>query len=207
MTKIVLLDYDVTLVDSLRAFFRRYNMTRVLYGMREVTWGEFMDGYRNDTLGPRGRSSAEFWDLFLRLYEVVVEEDYQTRPFDEVPRVLSELRDMGVRLVLLTGRKCSVSRMSWELGLVGLLRYFDLVLTGVSLSGGWRTDKGRLIGLALKVLGASRDEALFVGDYVLDVMGGKEAGVRTLQILRRGVYEVRHSDDVIYSLEGVFQYL
>jgi putative hydrolase of the HAD superfamily len=104
------------------------------------------------------------------------------RPYPEVPGVLAELGGLGVARVVVS---------NWDVSLRGVLDDTGLapLLDGLVISaevGAAKPDPA-IFERALEVAGASRGEALHVGDTVdVDVAGALAAGLRAVHLDRSG---------------------
>jgi len=108
--------------------------------------------------------------------------------WEEVPEgvgpALRRLRGAGLRLAVVSNSNGTVRRLLERLGFLDL---FEEVLDS-AVEGVEKPDP-RIFHLALQRLGASPQEALFVGDlYHVDVVGGRAAGVRVVLVDEAGLY-------------------
>jgi putative hydrolase of the HAD superfamily len=100
--------------------------------------------------------------------------------FDEVSHVLGELRQLGIRLVVVS---------NWDVSLPGVLRELGLTrcLDGVvtSAGAGVRKPEPEIFERALALVEVGPEEALHVGDSPEeDVAGARAAGIRAVLVLR-----------------------
>jgi putative hydrolase of the HAD superfamily len=105
--------------------------------------------------------------------------------YDEVPGVLTALRELGLRLVV-----CS----NWDWDLVeavdeaGLAASFDALVSSAWV--GARKPHPRIYARALDEAGVAPSAAVFVGDtWGPDVAGPREAGLRAVYLRRRGHWD------------------
>jgi putative hydrolase of the HAD superfamily len=104
------------------------------------------------------------------------------RPFAEVPDVLREARERGVRLVVVSNWDVSLHDVLDATGLAPLL---DGVVTSAEL-GSAKPD-GAIFARGLALAGVAAAEALHVGDSVEhDVAGALAAGIEPLLVVRDG---------------------
>lgn len=129
-------------------------------------------GARLGAIPPPEEAEEEYWREVLEI----------VRPYPDVAS-LRELRERGIRLVLLTD---GISRWQREkLRAIGLEPYFEAVLTSEDL----RVNKTspEAFRRALRVVAARPDEAIAVGDVLKsDVLSAQSAGVRGVWVNRRG---------------------
>lgn len=100
--------------------------------------------------------------------------------YPEVPRVLAELREQGLRLGVISNWD---GRLPGLLDKLGLARHFDTVT--YSAAAGVEKPDRRIFLQALRSLGVAPEAALHIGDGRLeDVEGAIAAGLRALQLDR-----------------------
>lgn len=131
----------------------------------------------------------------------------QAQPIENTPEVLGRLRSRSIRLATLTnsGRVPS----DWLLRKHGLLGYFDFTLTRDDVPA----MKPRADGMlkAISMMGFDREELLYVGDSVIDVLAAKAAGLRIVSVTT-GRYTIEKlkqegSDYIIGSLSELLTLL
>ena len=104
------------------------------------------------------------------------------RAFDDVEPALRELRESGLRLVVLSNWDCSLP--DW-LGPAGVLELVDGVLASAVV--GVAKPDPEPFRRALELAGAEASEALHVGDSPeKDVEGARAAGIRPVLVARAG---------------------
>lgn len=127
--------------------------------------------------------------------------DYaQARLYPEVRKVLQRLREMGLKLGVVTnGLKSDADKL---LPQVGLANAFDIVVV-IDSVGKMKPDKDIFLH-ALKKLDIKPHEALFIGDRIEeDYNGAKNAGIKALLIDRENKTE--ENIDKIQSLEEILE--
>jgi HAD superfamily hydrolase (TIGR01662 family) len=110
------------------------------------------------------------WQI-VEKYEM--ESAMNTILIDGVPKVLEELREKGLRLVVVTNN--STKPTAYALRKIGLAGFFDLVLTREYTQ--FMKPHPQPIQEALKRLKIQPSEAVFVGDSIIDIKASQEAGV------------------------------
>ena len=119
-----------------------------------------------------------------------------------VPEVLQVLLTQGHTLGLLTNRSQPVNAYLED---VELARYFQLVLAAGEINT-WKPDPG-IFTHALKLLGVSAQQAIYVGDnYFADVIGAQQAGVRPVLYDPDGIFPEADCT-IIQALEEILQVL
>jgi putative hydrolase of the HAD superfamily len=105
----------------------------------------------------------------------------------EVPPALRRLREMGLRLALVSNANGTLKR---KLATTGLDGHFEVVLD--SHEEGFEKPDPRLFRLALDRLGVAPAAAFHVGDlYEVDVVGARAAGLRAVLLDEAGLYAGR----------------
>lgn len=178
--RLVVFDLDGTLIDSLSLVleaiahalepFAPQRPTREIFAHLGGPPEKFLPAFLND-LRHLPEAMARM-DAFHR------ENTHLIRPFEGVAALLDQLRARGVQTAIWTGR----DRVSceWLLREHGLTKRFATVVCGDDLP----THKPAPEGLReiLRRLGVKPEEALFVGDADVDVLGGTACGVDTILI-------------------------
>ncbi|ASJ07100.1 HAD family hydrolase [Thermococcus pacificus] len=136
-----------------------------------------------------GIDHVEFWKLVDRVnlsYRQEMARLGRIKPFPDVS-ALKELRNLGLKLAAVSN--ASQDCTEFVLDLFNLRGYFDVVygkdysnLDGVK-------PNPYLVEKALKALNLKPEEALMVGDSAHDVLAGKGAGLRTVNVTRFGKVE------------------
>jgi len=124
-------------------------------------------------------SPSDAAPLRLRLAEIEGELADRARPQPGAERLLDRLGALGRRLGILTRNR---GDFAWRtLRAAGLDGYFgDGSVLGRTDAAPKPSPEGVL--MLLQRLGASPDEAVFVGDYVFDLEAGRRAGTATVHL-------------------------
>jgi len=185
--KLVILDMDQTILDTLHRFYNTFNKVIVLCGGREVSWEEFLKIFCSDELDklrPEKCSRKRFWREFRRRYSGWIHE--MDKPIDGVFETLEWLRENGFKIIITTGREADKEEIWWELRKFGLDKYSDDVYTLREQDPRHEeilfSRKG-LLKMVLEKYRVKPHETIFVGDYWVDMKSGKEAGVITVGVL------------------------
>ena len=141
--------------------------------------------------------------LVLGLLGKMQQMEMKLVPFDDVEPVLTELRNKGVILGLISNIERDMTSLLADTGLQSLLQ---VVVT--SLDAGFSKPQPEIFQEALKQAGVKASEALYVGDqYQVDVGGANNAGMKGI-LLDRGGYFAEVTDcPRIQSLNQVAEYL
>ena len=173
-------DLDGTLIDSMPLVLRAF-----AYALAPFRPDLDEQGIFQRLGGPPGRTLLELTgdvqkasEALRRLGEFGFENGGLVQPFAGMRSMLEQLRDGGLHLAVWTGR----DRRTTEaiLSAHGLEAFFSIVVCGDDLP----THKPHPAGLVeiLSHLDLRPQEALYAGDADADVLGGAEAGVRTVLI-------------------------
>ncbi|WP_056933643.1 HAD family hydrolase [Thermococcus barophilus] len=132
-----------------------------------------------------GIDHVEFWKLVDNVnlrYRKVLAKEGKVKIFPDVPQALSELRTMELKLAAVSN--ASQECTEFVLDLFGLRKHFDVVYGKDYSNLDGAKPSPYLIEKALKALSASPNEALVVGDSRLDILAGKRARVKTVNVIR-----------------------
>jgi putative hydrolase of the HAD superfamily len=151
-----------------------------------------MDYYREHS--HEGRDPQSLAELRRRCAEVLSRElgvsvtaeelvdAVRLSPYDDAAPALRGLRDLGLRLAVVSNWDCSLGRVLERCGLSELL---DVVVS--SAEAGARKPDPAIFTRALELVGCESSEALHVGDTAAeDAAGAEAAGIRVLLIDRDG---------------------
>ncbi|WP_297489722.1 HAD family hydrolase [Thermococcus sp.] len=111
----------------------------------------------------------------------------KVRPFPDVD-ALKELRKLSLKLGAVSNATEENTRL--VLSAFGLDRYFEVVIGKDYSNLDGVKPSPYLVEKALKALSLKPKEAIMVGDSIHDVLAGKRAGLRTVNVTRFGKVEV-----------------
>jgi len=170
-------DLDGTLIDSYLAILECLNLVRETHGKEPVTLEECrrMVGHGLDVLIARAigeEHAAAGVALFRQRYAVVGPGKSSLLP--DADAVTKELARRGIAMAIASNKPAYFSRQLVEtLGLEGRFR----IVVGQNGHFPPKPDPA-MVRHALEVLGASPEEALFVGDMEVDVQTARAAGMK-----------------------------
>lgn len=188
----VIFDLDGTLVDSmplvLRAFAHALEPFRPDLNVSDIF--QRLGGPPARALLELTGDETKAAEALRRLDSFGFDNGALVQPFAGMYDILNTLKERGIALGIWTGRDRFTTRAILEAH--DLSRFFKVVVCGDDLA----THKPHPEGLVsiLRALGVSPDEAIYAGDADADVLGGAEAGVRTVLI--------RHGREVATSVEA-----
>ncbi len=185
---VLLIDLDGTLVDSEPDLTAALNATLAEYGRAAVDSSDVrrMVGDGLVKLVERGFAAtgglpseavqAEAVARCLAHYKAA--PTARSKPFPGAPEVLAALRKQGWRHAICTNKPEELSRIVLEN--LGLLPLVDAVVGGDSLPVR-KPDPGHPLG-TLERIGASPDQAVFLGDSINDLKAGRAAGLPVILV-------------------------
>ena len=176
MYKLIAFDFDGTLIETLGQCLVAFRKTVSPYAGHELTNAEIEATYGLNEEGMIRRMAgenwrpalADFYAEYARLHEAI------TEPFDGIRDLLASLAQRGAQLAMITGKGDVTCRISLEK--VGLQNTFSDVLCGETDAP--NKDK-RLCELVEKYQ-LPRDEVVYIGDSVADVLACRRAEIRCL---------------------------
>lgn len=179
---VVMYDLDGTLLDTASEIAQAANLTLKEFGREPVSeedvrnWiGHGTGWLMKQAWESSGNTSDASWDTvmtrFIHHYEVTA--GTTSKPFPYVLETLKKAREYGVKQAVVTNKESRFTERVLERH--GLSGSFDLVICGDSLSV--KKPDPAVIEHCLHTLGATRGEALFVGDSEIDVATARAAGV------------------------------
>ncbi|PIE53824.1 MAG: haloacid dehalogenase [Dethiosulfovibrio peptidovorans] len=197
MIRVILFDFDMTLVDSSQGITNCMNGVAERMGLPAVS--------REQVMGivgiPLSKGMHALWgdydEHWLNEYRKIFREiEYAgIVPFPKTLPTMDRLRSLGVCLGIATNRK----EAEPVVRAVGLFDRFDFV-TGLGEIYRPKPEADMVLG-AMNALGASADSTLYVGDTDVDIQTAMAAGVRGI-----GVTTGRF-DDKALSAVGAWEVL
>lgn len=179
--QLVIFDLDGTLTDSADGIVASFRHALASIGA-EVPPGDLA----GRIVGPPMHQTLEGMGLGEQADEAIAayRADYTSRGwamnrlFDGIPRLLTDLRDAGVRLAVATSKAEPTARR--------ILDHFDLtchfeVVAGASVDGS-RSSKADVVAHALAQLHPLPERVVMVGDRAHDVEGAAEHGIDTVVV-------------------------
>ena len=177
----VVFDLDGTLVDGYEGIASGVNAARAAFGLpplpKDDVRGRVGHGLSHlmaDVLGA-GRAEAGA-AIFRSVYDRVCEAETTAVP--DLSATLEALRDRGFRMSVASNKPAAYSIRI--LARLGVSSFFDTV-EGPETAGALKPDPA-MIRACLAAMDVSRDQALYVGDMVVDAESGARAGVPVLLV-------------------------
>lgn len=183
MIKLCIFDLDGTLTNTLPAISHFGNTALKAHGFTEIDSekyryfvGDGRDLFIHRMLAEHGADTADNFAKVGKTYDAAYEADplYETRPYDGITELLTELRKNGIKTAVLSNKPdnvaCDVVRLFFD----GL---FD---AAHGQRAGIKTKPDPLGALMiLDELGIKAEETAFIGDTNVDIFTGKNAGMYT----------------------------
>lgn len=180
MYRTILFDFDGTLVPSLELWLRAFQYAIAQYG-REIPEQTIIDRfyYRDysDVCAEFGFPSAD--ELRDHVHDGLTIAYQSAELFDGARELLGAVKAAGMKTGLVTSSPRL--QVSTALSLLGIDGAFDTIVTGDDIVN-YKPHPEPVL-LALSRLEETPDGALFVGDYIFDVLAGNAAGVTTALFL------------------------
>ncbi|WP_438444890.1 HAD family hydrolase [Gorillibacterium sp. sgz5001074] len=182
LLKAVLFDFDGTLADTLPAAFHAFQEVFARYDQRTVTVEELVAMFgptEDQILETHLANKAALPQAIEDFYEIYSRKHAEgMTPDRDILFLLRFLKERDIRVGIVTGKSRRALDISSEaLQLTGL---WDVAVTGEDTERPKPHPEG--IRKALSALGATEDEALFLGDSHADIAAGQAAGIRTFGV-------------------------
>lgn len=179
---VVMYDLDGTLLDTAGEITQAVNDTLQDFGHENVSeeqvrgWighgtGWLMKTAWQHTQGPMDVPWDKVMERFVFHYEASA--GTSSTAFPHVLETLQRAREYGVKQAIVTNKERRFTERVLERH--GLADAFDLIICGDSLAV--KKPDPSVIDYCLSQLGATRGEALFIGDSEIDVSTARAAGV------------------------------
>jgi 2-phosphoglycolate phosphatase len=174
-------DLDGTLIDSYQAIYLGFHHAYTQMGLTPMSYeqvkrvvGLGLDHTFRELLGEERVRQAIF--LFRQKYEEVFREN--TRLLPDAREVLETLHGRGVRLAVATNKLGRFSREIFEH--FGMEELFTVIVGDGDVPQNKPDPK--MLQLAMEKMGVEKERTIFVGDSVIDIQTGKNAGVRVFAV-------------------------
>lgn len=208
LTDVVLFDLDGTLTDTLPLIIQTY---RQVFRDLVIPWGD------DDVVKLIGlplvdiaghfmvRDRERFVELYQHYYKI--DHDNLTRLFPGTIELMSRLKELGLKLGLVTSKGRPVTERT--LKYTRLEGFMETVVTAHDVSN--TKPHPAPVEKALIALGAVPERAIMVGDSSFDILTGKNAGTRTLGVSwgldNRESLEMLKPDGVLDTWDDIYQHL
>jgi 2-phosphoglycolate phosphatase len=174
-------DLDGTLIDSYQAIYLGFNHAYTQLGLSPMPYeqvkrvvGLGLDHTFRELLGEERVPQAIF--LFRQKYEAVFREN--TRLLPDARQVLETLHGRGIRLAVATNKLGRFSREIFEH--FGMENLFTVIIGDGDVPQ--NKPDPEMLQMAMEKMGVEKERTIFVGDSVIDIQTGKNAGVRVFAV-------------------------
>jgi len=182
--KVIVLDLDGTIMDSKEAYSEALNKTLGIMGKENIESRAVMEipkrleqGLPIDDL-IEGIDAQNFLETYLDAYYEATAT--KTKPLPNISNTLRKLSKKA-KLAVITMRHVPRREVIEELERFDLAKYFQQVITALDPCSP-KPSPEALIECARR-LGVKTHECIVVGDSVVDVRAGKNAGAQTVAVL------------------------
>lgn len=180
---VFLFDLDGTLIDSIELIRRSLEHTLLAHGFPPPTHEQWLEGLGRPLKAQFASLAADARELeaMVRTYRSwnLAHHDAMVRAYDGVHAALESLAAAGGRLGLVTSKQHVSARRGLQR--CGLDERFEVLVGADDVDQGKPAPDPVL--LALELLGAPAERAVFVGDSPHDLAAGRAAGTRTAAVL------------------------
>ncbi len=185
----VIFDLDGTLIDTLETYTRAFNQGIAGFNLASVS-KETLATFLNRAL-PLDKILVELFPIpfekkairleclgeIQKAYTALEKENVILKP--GVEEILPKLREMGLKIGIVTARTTSGETKWRELRRLGINHFIDAMVTGAEAER--KPATGSLME-CIRQLGLSPAECISVGDSRTDIITGKAAGVITIAL-------------------------
>ena len=211
MKKYLLFDLDGTLTDPKEGITKSVQYALSKFGINEdcenllpfigpPLLDSFMDFYNFD---------KEKANLAIKYYRERFSTVglFENSPIDGIIEVLKKLKESGYIMAIATSKPTDFAVPICDK--FKLSEYFDLII-GSELDGR-RSRKSEVISEVLKILNASSDEAIMIGDRKHDIIGAKETNMDSIGVTfgyaKDGELEEAGADFIVNTPSELLSYL
>jgi pyrophosphatase PpaX len=177
-----LFDIDGTLLDTTEFVYGSFRSSLLTHMHKEFTWEEISPVL--------GKSLKECYQLLsgLEMVDHLIEghRAFQNqeihlqlvKAYPQAVETLSQLRDNGIRIAAVTSRGGENLLKTLKIG--GIAPYLEMVVTDTDVKIHKPDPEG--IMKALTFLHIPPERAVMIGDTNIDILAGKNAGVKTIGV-------------------------
>lgn len=169
----IVFDFDGTIADTIDLALNIYDRIAPDYGCRPVGEADrikLRTRKLQDLLEEFGISRMKLVLIVLRIRKEMGKRIPELRPVKHIEESLQEMKNMGLKLGILTSNSKGNVNMFLEKN--NLFDKIDFIYSGKSLFG-----KDRVMAQMFDHEGISREEAIYVGDEIRDMEASLKAGI------------------------------
>jgi pyrophosphatase PpaX len=192
---VVLFDLDGTLVDSAQVILGSFHHATETVLQRRLPDEQILAQVGGSNLQHQmNLISPDHVDELVRVYREHNDPQYATMAcFDGIESVLAALKAEGRKLGVVTAKRKHTVDIVFEGA--GIASYFDVVV-GSDMTERHKPHPDPVLK-ALELLGATPDEAAYVGDSPFDMQAAKAAGVFAVAVAWGGIHRVEDADVLV----------
>jgi len=181
--RLVILDYDLTLVNNVIDFYLAFTESLKKHFQREMSFSEFYDLLVSDKIVDEVPTTGIGYKVWVDMRRLICKSRYISSLAPGLKFFLEITSSTGVEHVIVSGKECHSEYIWRELRRAGIDNFINGVYTFFDLAvlGGYEEelfDKSWLIKYAVKKHGKRVEEAVYIGDYKTDYYSSVKAGVR-----------------------------
>lgn len=184
MKKYVLFDMDGTVLDTLQDLHDSINYSLAHFGYPQITIQESAANLGNGAVylmqhsAPEGLSEEKLTEL-LDFYKPWYEKHcrIKTGPFPGIPELMEDLKSRGIRLAVVSNKPHGAAKELADEFFGDILDYAQGEESSVR-----RKPAPDMVWAAMKALGASPEESVYVGDTEVDIQTAAAAGIDEITV-------------------------
>lgn len=187
MIKLCIFDLDGTVLDTLSAiaYFGNYALLKCGFPTIDEHNYRYFAGDGRIILVQRmldflGAYTPENHKKVGDLYDFEYEKmpNFKTNPFPDIPKLLDTLKGMGIRLAVLSNKPDNVAQDAIKIFFGDIFDFVEGAVNNVRC----KPEPDTALKICKK-FGISPQEVLFIGDTNVDILTGKNAGMKTCGVL------------------------
>jgi HAD superfamily hydrolase (TIGR01509 family) len=184
----VIFDLDGTLIDSLETYTQALNQGIERFNLAPVGKDQLasllnkavpLEQMLEQLFPAQLKDRQDRLDCIKEITKAYQKLEQNVPPKPGAAQVLSSLKEMGLKVGIVTGRTTSGETKWLELRRLNIDQFIDVMITGAEAE---RKPAPEGIIKCAQELGLSPDDCVFVGDSQADIITGKAAGVMTIAI-------------------------
>ncbi len=180
-------DLDGTLLDTIADLAASVNHALRLYDMPEYTVNEIRSFVGNGVrmlmirAVPGGADNPKFENILSAFKHHYMQHSLDTtRPYEGIMKTLTELKARGCRLAVVSNKMMAATQ--------SLCQYFfphtiEMAVGEDEAAGIRKKPAPDLVMAAIRRMGISLENAVYVGDSEVDIMTAKNAGIPCVSVL------------------------
>lgn len=211
MKNTVLFDLDGTLVDSLQDITDsvNYTMNKMNFPLRTLDEIKMFVGNGAEMLIKRALpiDKKDFFDGAIKIYKDHYRENVcnKTKPFDGIYELITELDEKGYNIGIVTNKPQPATDIVAQKLFKGKIK----AVVGADLSKRQNKPEPDGVELCLKMLGANKEDAVYVGDSEVDVATSVNSGLYSIGVTwgNRGAEALKGADVIVNSVKELREIL